>query len=331
MLTVPQTEVYTYEKVVIFISCCLSFLGASLIIGGHFWWPDLRTRARQLLLYLSLADLLSALSYSYGVLRDFQSSTWDCVLQGALSTFANTSSFFWTVAIAVYLYLIIVRSEKALADSLVVWFHAISWLVPLVITVAAVSLQKIGYDASDVSVGWCWVSIQADDHVLWMLLTGKIWEFIAYITLPTLYILIKKHIYKAHEALSEYRPILASSSRHHTQSSIADRKLTIIPIIFIFLRIWSTVRFILTLCNSPAVQNGMLVILHGVGNTFQGAANCIIFVLCTQVVRTRLVSCLCSCFRHNVDPAPHKGLVNNYGEVISRRNAEMIPSYVIEE
>ncbi|XP_048470821.1 G-protein coupled receptor 157 [Rhincodon typus] len=207
----------------------------------------------------------------------------------------------------------------------------LNWLVPLLITVAAVSLQKIGYDASDVSVGWCWVSIQAEDHVLWMLLTGKIWEFIAYITLPTLYILIKKHIYKAHEALSEYRPILISSSSHHTRSSIADRKLTIIPIIFIFLRIWSTVRFILTLCNSPVVQNGMLVMLHGIGNTFQGAANCIIFVLCTQVVRARLVSCLCSCFGFGTNSIPNKAIARNYGEVVSRRNAEMFPSYVTEE
>uniref|UniRef100_UPI00398F81D2 G-protein coupled receptor 157 n=1 Tax=Pristiophorus japonicus TaxID=55135 RepID=UPI00398F81D2 len=331
MPNVTQTEVYTYEKIIIFISCCLSLLGSALIIGTHFWWPDLRSKARQLLVYLSLADLLSALSYSYGVLRDFRSSSWDCVLQGAVSTFANTSSFFWTVAIAVYLYLLIVRSDQGLADGLVVWFHAVSWFVPLVITVAAVSLQKIGYDASDVSVGWCWVSIEAEDHVLWMLLTGKIWEFIAYITLPILYILIKKHIHRAHEALSEYRPILASSSRHHTRSSIADRKLTIIPIIFIFLRIWSTVRFILTLCNSPAVQNGILVVLHGTGNTFQGAANCIIFVLCTQVVRTRLVSCLCSCCSYDTEPVPRKATVNNYQEAEPRRDTAMIPPYVTEE
>lgn len=72
-----------------------------------------------------------------------------------------------------------------------------SWGVPLVITVAAVSLNKIGYDASEVSVGWCWVSIQAPDRYLWMLLTGKIWEFLAYITLPVLYILIKRHIHIA--------------------------------------------------------------------------------------------------------------------------------------
>ncbi|XP_051895590.1 G-protein coupled receptor 157 [Pristis pectinata] len=310
-----QTEVYVYEKVVISISCLLSVLGSALIIAIHLRWPDLRSKARQLLVYLSVADLLSALSYLYGVLRDFQSSSWDCVLQGALSTFANTSSFFWTVGIAIYLYLLIVRSEQSVADSLIVWFHTISWLVPLGITMAAVSLQKIGYDASDVSVGWCWISIDAEDNVLWMLLTGKIWEFVAYITLPTLYILIKKHIYRAHEALSEYRPILISSSSYHSRSSIADRKLTIIPIIFIFLRIWSTVRFILTLYDSAAVQNRILVMLHGIGNTFQGAANCITFVLCTRAVRSRLVSGLCSCCKAETDLVPYKAMVNNCEEV----------------
>lgn len=72
-----------------------------------------------------------------------------------------------------------------------------SWGVPLIITVAAVCLNKIGYDASEVSVGWCWVRINAPDRVLWMLLTGKIWEFLAYLTLPVLYVLIKRHIHIA--------------------------------------------------------------------------------------------------------------------------------------
>lgn len=65
------------------------------------------------------------------------------------------------------------------------------------------SLSKIGYDASEVSVGWCWVSIHASDRVLWMLLTGKIWEFMAYLTLPVLYILIKRHIHIAVRTLPD--------------------------------------------------------------------------------------------------------------------------------
>lgn len=62
---------------------------------------------------------------------------------------------------------------------------------------AAVILKKIGYDASDVSVGWCWIDLEAEDRVLWMLLTGKLWEMLAYVALPVLYLLIRKHISRA--------------------------------------------------------------------------------------------------------------------------------------
>ncbi|NXM56682.1 GP157 protein, partial [Illadopsis cleaveri] len=287
----PPTRVPAAERGAVLVSCALSCAGSALLLGSHARWPELRTRPRQLLLYLSLADLLSALSYFYGVLRDFQSTSWDCVLQGALSTFANTSSFFWTMAIALYLYLTIVRGSPA-GSGLLWGFHAVSWGVPLAITVAAVALRKIGYDASNVSVGWCWVDLDAEDRLLWMLLAGKVWEILAYVTLPVLYILIRKHINRARAALSEYRPLLPAPAPR-PRSSIADKKLILIPVIFILLRIWSTVRFILTLCDSPAVQNPVLVVLHGIGNTFQGGANCIMFVLCTRVVREKLLSLLC--------------------------------------
>lgn len=65
-----------------------------------------------------------------------------------------------------------------------------------------------------------------------------------------------------HAALSEYRPILANRPPSHSSSSMADMKLTFIPIIFIFLRIWSTVRFLLLLADSPVRQNPVLVTLH---------------------------------------------------------------------
>lgn len=65
-----------------------------------------------------------------------------------------------------------------------------------------------------------------------------------------------------HEALSEYRPVLAEAHGLQHHSSMADKKLVLIPLIFICLRVWSTVRFVLTLCGSPAVQTPVLVVLH---------------------------------------------------------------------
>uniref|UniRef100_A0A3Q4GLD6 G protein-coupled receptor 157 n=1 Tax=Neolamprologus brichardi TaxID=32507 RepID=A0A3Q4GLD6_NEOBR len=236
-----QTEVYLFEQVIVLFSCALSFLGSSLIILTYIIWSDLRTTPRKLLVYLSVSDWLSAVSYAFGVWSVFRTNSAECVAQGAISTFANTSSFFWTVAIAVYLYVFIVRTNQRVADSLVLVFHLVRTFKAL----------------------------------LWMLATFR-WSH-------------------THAALSEYRPILANRPAAHSFSSMADVKLTLIPIIFIVLRIWSTVRFILLLADSNVRQNPALVTLHGIGNTLQGAANCVMFVLFTQPIRTRLCAALSSC------------------------------------
>lgn len=125
----PPTELVPSERAVVLLSCVLSALGSGLLVATHALWPDLRSQARRLLLFLSLADLLSAASYFYGVLQDFTGPSWDCVLQGALSTFANTSSFFWTVAIALYLYLSIVRAVRGPRAGHLLWaFHVVRWV-----------------------------------------------------------------------------------------------------------------------------------------------------------------------------------------------------------
>lgn len=122
----PPTELVPSERAVVLLSCALSALGSGLLVATHALWPDLRSQARRLLLFLSLADLLSAASYFYGVLQDFSGPSWDCVLQGALSTFANTSSFFWTVAIALYLYLSIVHAARGPRAGRLLWaFHIV--------------------------------------------------------------------------------------------------------------------------------------------------------------------------------------------------------------
>ena len=127
-----------------------------------------------------------------------------------------------------------------------------------------------------------------------------------------------------HAALSEYRPIVAGR-RQTSFFSMADMKLTLIPVVFIVLRVWSTVRFVLLLADSPARQNPVLVTLHvsqhqiepkpinysvkrvwlllqGIGNSSQGAANCVLFVLLTGPVRARLCAALCCRRQRRADP-----------------------------
>lgn len=125
METGNQTVVNFPEQVVVLVTCALSLAGSSLIILTFILWSDLRTTPRTLLVCLSVSDWLSAASYAFGVWRAFRSDSLDCTIQGAISTFANSSSFFWTVAIAVYLYVFIVRSSQRVADSLVLFFHLV--------------------------------------------------------------------------------------------------------------------------------------------------------------------------------------------------------------
>ncbi|NWQ81909.1 GP157 protein, partial [Columbina picui] len=244
----------------------------------------------------------------------FDGTSWDCVLQGALSTFSNTSSFFWTMAIALYLYITIVRGSPT-GTGLLCCFHAVRWVlsrgparaggldpwVPTLRAGAAVPRVPLRGEA----LGWLLESPALESLELNALCVALCSHFVS-------------HLPWQHADLSEYRPILSRAPALQPRTSVADKKLILIPVIFIILRIWSTVRFVLTLCNSPAVQNSVLVVLHGIGNTFQGGANCIMFVLCTRVVRTRLFSSICCCCPDELDwplqrsngswqrPGPHK-------------------------
>lgn len=46
---------------------------------------------------------------------------------------------------------------------------------------------------------------------------------------------------------------------------------------------------------------GFVVTLQGIGNTSQGAANCVMFVLLTRPIRTRLCATFCCCSKCSTD------------------------------
>ena len=190
-----RSEITVVVQVITMISCCLSMIGSCIIVITYLIWKDIRTQSRQHLVFLSVTDFLAALGFFYGILEDFRNNSPGCIAQSGLTTFSNTSSFFWTVSIAVYLYITIVQSNAIFADRLTPVFHVISWGVPLVIVISALAAQGLGYDDSFISVGWCWVDLKHPQFLLWMLMTAKVWEFIAYIILPVLYFLIRRHIY----------------------------------------------------------------------------------------------------------------------------------------
>lgn len=82
-----------------------------------------------------------------------------------------------------------------------------------------------------------------------------------------------------------------------------ELKLILIPVVFILIRIWGTIRYFMTLkwnvdtlneyCKSTDYLPVFLA-LQAMGDPAQGWANCILYCLLTRKIRNRLFSCFCS-------------------------------------
>lgn len=221
-------EKYSWISDLIFSVCMLSVLGSSMIILTYWGFRSTRSPSRRLLVYLSLTDLVTALSNGVGVMVNFQYTSIGCQAQAAVATFSSMSSYFWTVFLAVYLYLWIVHDKQELAQKLVVWFHVMAWGLPMVIVVTALGLNVLGLDETyfysdhsspSVTAGWCFIRSTYDYTAnvspqpsksgravppkwfnghwqeFWMMMAGGGWELLAYIICPVFYILTTRHIY----------------------------------------------------------------------------------------------------------------------------------------
>eukprot|EP01104_Vermistella_antarctica_P019234 TRINITY_DN7437_c0_g1_i1.p1 TRINITY_DN7437_c0_g1~~TRINITY_DN7437_c0_g1_i1.p1 ORF type:complete len:391 (+),score=44.41 TRINITY_DN7437_c0_g1_i1:232-1404(+) len=81
---------------------CLSVIGSLIIILSYILFPRLRTHARQLVCWLSLADLFQALFFvlSEWIVPAKQNTA--CWLLGLFGVFSSVSTFMWTTCIAYF-------------------------------------------------------------------------------------------------------------------------------------------------------------------------------------------------------------------------------------
>lgn len=110
---VPYVDINPLVFVVTGVACCLSLIGAFLLMYSYFKWPELSNRPREILCMLSLADFIAALCYFYGTLRGYKANTWDCVIQSYLSTTASLAATLWSACLTTYLFLVIVCMNRS--------------------------------------------------------------------------------------------------------------------------------------------------------------------------------------------------------------------------
>ena len=216
--TYGKAVVPSWSAYISMVSSLASMVGSVLIILSFVLWKDLRTVARAILVFLAIADLMTAIGYFFGGIVYLHYEVNDngtaasehmfqrlCTAQSFLTTVFPISSFLWTAHLAIYLFVAIVLRKVQVARRMILLFHIVAWGIPLAICIPAVAAGILGSAESRSSVSWCWIKLDTDVHnetdsevrktlakfYGFEFLCGKIWEILTCIISFVLCITVK--------------------------------------------------------------------------------------------------------------------------------------------
>lgn len=287
------------------ISCVLSVLGSLAIIIAYARYPKLRKPARHLLLWLSVADLFTALIYIITII-----GCYDCkncapgikLLTAILGIFWPVASFLWTDCIAIYIFGASYQKKWVNPTKRLFFvFHILSWIFPLILVLIIITMYFVNKEdielTSEYTGGWCWVT-----KFKTQLIGGKAIEIFSYIFLFIVYFStycrlrkIKKFKKRQNNLISNQtdndqsrRSAVTNFSSNHNKINELLTRLTLIPLIFIILRSFGTLRVLLVYFEAIK-QDGIFDNILQIGQAFcdplQGFCNAVLFLLCVSAVR----------------------------------------------
>ncbi|GAM19082.1 hypothetical protein SAMD00019534_022570, partial [Acytostelium subglobosum LB1] len=133
---------------IVYVTSALGCVGSLFIILSFSIFKEARSFATTLIFYLSISDLMSALSY----LPFGRTSNALCNAQGAGLLFFLTSSYLWTMCISISLFMVFFLNRYELGH-LLKWFHLVCWGVPSVTTLISLIAGAFGQFGS-----WCFIA-----------------------------------------------------------------------------------------------------------------------------------------------------------------------------
>ena len=198
---------------VVGITCCLSIIGALLIILSYVCFKELRTRARTILLHISIMDLGVAASNLVGASVYFDqyynnpnclpdgiqadphicpvSDTIHdlCVAQAFLSVYFTLGSIMWTICLSVYLYFLLVHYRTKLAQRSLCFSYIFSYCMPLFISLWLLLTGRFGYSPYDTEC-WCGMKINnpltREGEIFLVVFGYDLWIYLTIVLVPIL-------------------------------------------------------------------------------------------------------------------------------------------------
>lgn len=281
-----------------------SIVGSVVIILLFFTFKELRTTSRQLLVFLSIADIIASLSsvvqargYVISITLPDQMSK-SCQTDAGLWVWSQIAVALWTSIIAIYLFLCVSLRWVAVANRVVFLFHVFCWGMPIVVTTLSEVFKIYGYNSADILTHrhptWCWVSDRVGNPRPWYLLTAEGWVLAACLLICVLYVPITCSIIKGRGKAKE---ITDDDVIEELAKQTANEQLRFIPVIYVCTRIWGSLHFLFTRYpDNPNIRSSdWLLIFRAFGDNSQGLANAIFFCLATKQIRTILLTRLRCC------------------------------------
>ena len=137
---------HTPIRVVVGLVSSLSMIGALLIILSYLCIPSIRTKAREILVHLSIADFGVACANFIGVVKHFGQSLDDCttaschhnqhlcIAQAFFAGFSTIASILWTLSLSVYIYFLVVQGHSKIHAKVVYFCYVFCWGMALLVS-----------------------------------------------------------------------------------------------------------------------------------------------------------------------------------------------------
>ena len=207
-----------------------------------------------------------------------------CNFLALVTIFFPGASFIATDGIALYAYLTLVHpyfrhtSRCQYSHRTIHVFVAACLIIPCIMTVIIAALHAEGYDPS-FKTDTCWIrgsNISDTTKFEYQLLGGKGIEWVSFIFVLCCYV---PTVRKLHSVLRH--------SVSHQSKDIRRMlfRLALVPGVFILLRLPSAIHTVLMFCLGPN-YNGVdiMTAMQAIGDTGQGAANGLMYVVCSDTI-----------------------------------------------
>ena len=159
------------------VSDSFSCVAALVMIMIYVTFKDIRKKgAQSIVTFIAITDFFTAAAYLAGSVnilvhydvtdptrcRAFETF---CGVEGYVVTVATMSSYFWTLALALHLYLTVARSSSKSAAKLMPLYHVIAWGLPNAVALPLLFTNKLAY-APFVGGVWCYMDTRQESSPL---------------------------------------------------------------------------------------------------------------------------------------------------------------------